>query len=69
MQTRSGRSSSTTETASRPSVASPTTTMSGSDSRISLKPMRTSWWSSTSTTRICSDTWPPLAPAGAVSFS
>ena len=39
-------------TASRPSAASPTTSMSSSDSRIMRKPVRTSAWSSVMRTRI-----------------
>src|ERR1051326_371217 len=49
ISTTSGRSRRTTLTASAPSVASPTTQMHGSDSRIMRNPARTSAWSSAMT--------------------
>src|ERR671914_242150 len=52
MRTTSGRVRVTMSTALRPSGASPTTVMSGSSSRITRKPERTSCWSSATTTLI-----------------
>ena len=52
ISTTSGRSCRVTATAWSPSLASPTTSMSSSASRIIRKPARTSAWSSTSTTVI-----------------
>src|SRR4051812_40736736 len=50
----SGRSSPASATPSAPSAASPTTSMSPWTSRNVRSPRRTTWWSSTSSTRI---TW------------
>ena len=52
IRTTSGWRQRTTSSASAPSAASPTTSMSGSVSRILRNPTRTSCWSSTRTTRI-----------------
>src|SRR4051812_16508280 len=52
MRATSGLSARICSTASCPSTASPTTSMSGSASRIILKPARTSAWSSAISTRI-----------------
>ena len=48
-----------------PSAASPTTSMSGSSSRIIRNPVRTSAWSSTSSTRIASCRRPPASDRAA----
>ena len=60
ISTTSGRVRRTTSTAARPSGASPTTRMSGSASRITRKPVRSSRWSSAMTTLIGA----VAAPAG-----
>ena len=52
ISTTSGRSSAVSRIASFPSAASPTTSMSACESRITRKPPRTSAWSSASRTRI-----------------
>ena len=52
MSTTSGRSDSIALTASRPSAASPTTSMSSKSARNSRRPRRTMAWSSTSSTRV-----------------
>ena len=61
MSTTSGRRRRTMFTAASPSGASPTTRMSGSLSRITRKPVRSSRWSSAITTVIS----PPAAGSGA----
>ena len=52
IRTTSGRCSRAAATASAPSDACATTSMPGSEPRISAKPVRTSSWSSATTTRI-----------------
>ena len=52
ISTTSGRVARTTESASRPSDASPTISRSGCESMSMRMPARNSAWSSTSTTRI-----------------
>ena len=56
IRTTSGLSARTTLTASAPSPASPTTSMSGCVARIEHSPARTSPWSSATTTRITTTT-------------
>ena len=52
MSTTSGRSRPTSATASAPSAASPTTSMSSAEPSSTTKPLRTSAWSSATATRI-----------------
>ncbi len=59
ISTTSGRSDAHSDTASRPSAASPTTSMSGWLPRITAKPARISRWSSATTTVIATRT--PIA--------
>ena len=61
ISTMSGRSARTWSTASRPSPASPTTSIAGSASRIMRNPARTSAWSSTSRMRITTASPRPAA--------
>jgi hypothetical protein len=61
MSTTSGWSCLAMATAWTPSVASPTTSMSGWAARIMANPSRTSSWSSATRTRI---TWSPPRPGG-----
>jgi hypothetical protein len=59
ISTTSGSWSRATDTAASPSAASPTTSMSGAESRIITSPVRIAAWSSATTTRMGpAFTWP-----------